>query len=147
MEQRMSIITLGADNLQELKKFYVEKFQWKIEAEATDIVFFKLNGLLLGLYGKKDLATFVGSTTEKGNGFRALTLAYMVQSKAEVEKLYNELKFRGVRIVKEPEVPPIGGYYFLLADSEGNIWEIAYNTFMALDEKGNVIAHKNIDNL
>jgi catechol 2,3-dioxygenase-like lactoylglutathione lyase family enzyme len=147
MEQRMSIITLGADNLQELKKFYVEKFQWKIEAEAKDIVFFKLNGLLLGLYGKKDLAAFVGSTTEKGSGFRAFTLAYMVQSKAEVEKLYNELKFRGVRIVKEPEVPPIGGYYFLLADSEGNIWEIAYNTFMILDEKGNVIAHKNIDTL
>jgi catechol 2,3-dioxygenase-like lactoylglutathione lyase family enzyme len=146
MEQRMSIITLGADNLQELKKFYVEKFQWKIEAEAKDIVFFKLNGLLLGLYGKKDLAAFVGSPPE-GSGFRAFTLAYMVQSKAEVEKLYNELKSRGVRIVKEPEVPPIGGYYFLFADREGNIWEIAYNTFMTLDEKGNVTAHKNIDNL
>lgn len=146
MEQRMSIITLGADNLQELKKFYVEKFRWKVEAEAKDIVFFKLNGLLLGLYGRKDLAAFAGNQTV-GSGFRSVVLAYMVESKAEVERLYSELKSRGVKIVKEPEVPPIGGYYFLIADSEGNIWEIAYNTFMTLDEKGNVTEHKNIDNL
>jgi uncharacterized glyoxalase superfamily protein PhnB len=117
-----------------------------VEAEAKDIVFFKLNGFLLGLYGRKDLAVFAGNQTVAGSGFRSVVLAYMVQSKTEVEKLYSELKSRGVRIVKEPEVPPIGGYYFLIADSENNIWEIAHNTFMVLDKKGNVTEHKNIDN-
>ena len=68
----------------------------------------------------------------------------MVDSKQKVIDLYNMMKGRGVKIMKEPQVPPIGGYYFLMADMEGNIWEVAYNLFMPLDEKGNVITHKHI---
>jgi len=71
----------------------------------------------------------------------------MVNSKSEVENLYEEFKVKGVKIVKGPEAPPFGGYYFLIADSEGNTWEIAYNTLMIFDENGNVTAHQNIDNL
>lgn len=146
MDQRISIITLGADNLEAMKKFYIEKFGWKIEAQAKDIAFFKLNGLLLGLYGRKDLAAFSGKSPE-GSGYRPLVIAYMVNSKAEVEDLYNQFKSRGIEIIKEPSTPPIGGYYFLLSDIEGNVWEVAWNPFMVLDETGNVVSHKNIDHL
>ena len=146
MEQRLSIITIGADNLQAMRAFYVEKFGWKPVAENKDILFFKLNGFLFGLYGRKDMAKFNGASPE-GSGFRPYNLAYMVDSKQKVVELYELLKSRGVKIIKEPEVPPIGGYYFLIADIEGNIWEIAYNLFMPLDENGNVITHKPIDHL
>jgi catechol 2,3-dioxygenase-like lactoylglutathione lyase family enzyme len=146
MEQRISIVTLGVDNLVAMKQFYTEKFGWKIEAQAKDIAFFKLNGLLLGLYGRKDLATFTGKSPE-GSGFRPLVIAYMVDSKAEVEELYNQFTSRGIEIVKEPSVPSIGGYYFLISDIEGNVWEIAWNPMMVLDKSGNVVAHTNIDHL
>ena len=146
MEQRLSIITLGAVDLQAMKNFYIDKFGWTPVAENTDIVFFKLNGLLFGLYGRKELAEFSGTTPE-GTGFRCFTLAYMVDSKQKVETLYQQLKDKGVKIVKEPTVPPIGGCYFMFQDIEGNIWEIAYNLFIPLDEKGNVITHTSIDNL
>jgi catechol 2,3-dioxygenase-like lactoylglutathione lyase family enzyme len=146
MEQRLSIITIGADSLQAMRNFYVEKFGWKPVAENKDIIFFKLNGFLFGLYGRKELAAFC-NTSPEGSSFRPLTLAYMVDSKQAVEELYNTVKSRGIRIVKEPEVPPIGGYYFLMADVEGNIWEVAYNLLMPLDENGNVITHKSIDHL
>jgi hypothetical protein len=52
MEQRLSIITIGCDNLQSMKKFYEEKFGWHPVAENKDILFFKLNGFLFGLYGR-----------------------------------------------------------------------------------------------
>jgi len=146
MEQRLSIITIGADDLIAMKQFYIEKFGWTIEAQAKDIVFFKLNGFLLGIYGRKDLAAFVGTSAE-GSGFRPYTLAYMLNSRSEVESMFQQFKSNGVKIIKAPEEPPFGGYYFLLADIEGNIWEIAHNTFLTFDDKGNVTSHKNIDNL
>src|ERR1700682_6767142 len=77
MEQRLSIITIGADNLQAMKAFYVEKFGWQPVAENKDILFFKLNGLLFGLFGRKDMAKFNGASSE-GSGFRPYNLAYMV---------------------------------------------------------------------
>ncbi len=143
MDQRLSIITIGVDSLQAMRNFYIEKFGWKPVAENEDIVFFKLNGFLFGLYPAKKLADFAATSPEK-TGFRPFTLAYMVDSEQKVIDLYNLMKGRGVKIMKEPQVPPIGGYYFLMADIEGNIWEVAYNLFMPLDEKGNVITHKHI---
>ena len=146
MDQRLSIITIGADSLPAMRAFYIEKFGWEPVAENKDILFFKLNGFLFGLYGRKDMAKFVGASPE-GSGFRPYNLAYMVDSKQKEVELYQLLKSRGVKIIKEPEVPAIGGYYFLIADIEGNIWEIAYNLFIPLDEKGNVITHNPIDHL
>ena len=146
MEQRLSIITLGVDNLEAMKSFYTEKFGWSIEAQAKNIAFFKLNGLLLGLYGRKDLAAFTGQWTE-GSGFRPFILSYMVASKEKVLQLYEQFLQRGIRVIKEPEQPPFGGYYFLASDIEGNVWEIALNPFMDFDDLGNVLSHQNIDNL
>jgi uncharacterized glyoxalase superfamily protein PhnB len=84
----------------------------------------------------------------KGAVFRPYNLAYMVDSKQKVEEIYAAMKSRGVRIVQEPKEPPvIGGCYFLMADIEGNIWEVAYNLLIPLDENGNVITHKPIVNL
>jgi predicted enzyme related to lactoylglutathione lyase len=146
MDQRISIVTIGADNLTAMKQFYTDKFSWTIEAQAKDIVFFKLNGLLLGLYGRNDLATFTGQSPD-GNGFRPFTMAHMVNTKSEVETIYQQFISRGVRIIKAPSAPPFGGYYFLAADIEGNVWEVAWNPLMTLDKTGNVVAHQNIDNL
>lgn len=146
MDQRLSIITLGADNLAVMKQFYVEKFGWKLEAAAKDIAFFRLNGLLLGIYGRKDMAAWIGTSPE-GNGFRPYAFAYMVGSKTEVEDIYKEFISKDIKITKEPSEPPFGGYYFLISDIEGNVWEIGYNPLMTLDKKGNVTSHKNIDNL
>src|SRR5579863_8537796 len=120
MRQRLSIITIGVDSLQAMRNFYVEKFGWKPVAENHEIVFFKLNGFLFGLYPAKKLADFANTSPEK-TGFRPFTLAYMVDSKQKVIDLYNIMKGRGVKIIKEPQVPPIGGYYFLMADMEGNV--------------------------
>jgi hypothetical protein len=146
MDQRLGIITLGANNLQTLRHFYTDIFGWKPVAENKDIVFFKLNGFLFSIFGRKELAK-TSNVSAEGHGFRSFVLAYLVDSKQEVEELYHQLKSRHVKIIQEPQTPPFGGYYFLLADAEDNLWEVACNPYIPLDEAGNVITHKSIDHL
>lgn len=47
MQQRMSVLTIGADNLSAMKNFYEQTLGWQPVVQNKDIVFFKLNGFLL----------------------------------------------------------------------------------------------------
>lgn len=90
MEQRLSVLTLAADDLFALRDFYAGTLGWKIEAANQNIVFFKLNGILLSLFGRKDLAKF-NNADPAGSGFRPFNMALMVNSRDEVESIYEEL--------------------------------------------------------
>lgn len=145
MEQRISVLTIGADNLEAMKSFYEQVLGWKAIAENKDIVFYKLNGFLLSICDRKMLAGFIGIDHE-GKGFRSVTIGYNVESKNEVLKLYEELKDK-VKILKEPAEAPFGGLFFYFTDVEGNIIEIAQNSFVMLDKDKNAISHSPIDHL
>ena len=146
MEQRISVLTIGADNLNAMKHFYGQVLGWSTVAENKDIVFYKLNGFLLNICDRKSLADFIG-VDHNGQGFRSVTIGYNVNSKAEVLKLYDQLKDK-VKILKEPTEPPFGGLFFYFADVEGNILEIAQNSFVTLDKiNNNAVDHKSIDHL
>ncbi len=146
MEQRISVLTIGADDLIRMKKFYEEKLGWKPITENKDIVFYKMNGFLFSIGKRKELAKFIGIKPE-GSGFRGVTFGYNVPTEKEVRKLYEKLKNKGVKMLTEPTEPPFGGLFFYFEDIEGNIIEIAYNTFIPLDKKNNAIDHKSIDYL
>lgn len=94
---------------------------------------------------RKMLADFIG-VDHKGEGFRGVTMGYNVDNKEEVLELYGHLKDK-VKILKEPTEPPFGGLFFYFSDIEGNIIEIAYNSYVTLDIDNNAIDHKSIDNL
>ncbi|MDL5513318.1 VOC family protein [Arenibacter sp. M-2] len=145
MEQRISVLTIGADDLNAMKNFYGDVLGWTTVAENKDRAFYKLNGFLLSICDKKMLADFIG-VDHKGQGFRSVTIGYNVNSKEEVLKLYDQLKDK-VKILKEPTEPPFGGLFFYFTDIEGNIIEIAQNSFVTLDENNHVIGHKPIDHL
>ena len=139
MEQRMNIITLGVKNLKESINLYEKKFKWKKLKNSNDfIVFFQLNGIQLALYQKDDLAADAG-VPAKGTGFKSFTLAYNARSEKEVDELIAELEKKEVAIVKKPQKVFWGGYSSYIEDPDGNLWEIAYNPFLKLDEKGNVL--------
>lgn len=146
MEQRISVLTIGADDLEAMKNFYEQKLGWKPVAENKDIVFYKMNGFLFSIGKRKSLAGFIGIPSE-GSGFRSVTLGYNVPTEQEVKDIYARLKSQGVKILKEPAVPPFGGLFFYFEDLEGNIMEIACNTFIPLDEHHNAVDHKSIDHL
>ncbi|MGY0036613.1 VOC family protein [Pedobacter sp. NJ-S-72] len=146
MEQRISVLTLGANDLQAMKKFYEENLGWKPVVENKDIVFYQMNGFLFSIGKRKDLADFIGVPTE-GRGFRAVTIGYNVPTAQEVTVIYEKLKAKGVKILKAPTIPPFGGLFFYFEDIEGNIIEVAYSTFIPLDVHHNAVGHKSIDHL
>lgn len=138
MEQRLTIVGLGVNDLKEATTFYEKKFGWeKMDSSNEYISFFKLNGILLSLYPREKLAEDAGVRPD-GTGFKAFSLAYNTRSKKEVDDLIALLEFRGVEIVKRPETVSWGGYSSYIADPDRNLWEIAFNPYLPLDKDGNV---------
>ena len=138
MEQRLTIITLGVSDLKKATEFYASKFGWKKSGSSNEnITFFPLNGVLLALYGNNELAEDA-TVNPEGNGFKGFTLAYNARSEKEVDQTIAELRAKGVEIIKEPQKVNWGGYSSYVSDMDGNLWEIAFNPFLGLDEKGNI---------
>jgi predicted lactoylglutathione lyase len=136
MEQRLTIITLGVSDLKKSTEFYESKFGWKkSESSSEYISFFTLNGIQLALYGRNELAEDA-TINSNGDGFKGFTLAYNTKSEKEVDQTIKELREKGVKIIKEPQKVNWGGYSSYVSDLDGNLWEIAFNPFLGLDEKG-----------
>lgn len=139
MEQRLTIVGLGVNDLEVSSTFYEEKFGWKKMGSSNEnITFFQLNGILLSLYPREKLAEDA-TVNPNGEGFKGFSLAYNTRSEAEVDELITTLKGKGVKIVKQPEKVFWGGYSSYIADPDDNLWEIAFNPFLPLDENGNAI--------
>lgn len=138
MEQRLTLITLGVSDLETSTRFYEENFGWqKAESSSEDITFFQLNGIMLSLFERGELAKDIGVEAE-GEGFSGFTLSYNTRNEEEVDKIVEELRSRGAEVVKEPQKVFWGGYSSYIADPDGHLWEIAFNPYMELDEKGDV---------
>lgn len=63
----------------------------------------------------------------EGSGFPGFTLAHNLGSIAAVDALFAELRAANVKVVKEPQRAFWGGYCGYFADSEGFLWEVAWN--------------------
>lgn len=141
MEQRLTYVTLGVQNLEAAENFYVNQLGWtKADNSNEDIIFIQLNGIVLSLFPVEELAkdATVGNTAQH-QGFKGFTLAHNVRSEAAVDQLFQDFITKGITIIKHPEKVFWGGYSGYIADPDGYLWEIAYNPFLSLDEKGNAI--------
>lgn len=139
MEPRLTLITLGVTDVTVSAQFYEQNFNWqRLSTSNEAIVFFKLNGIQLALFSRLELAADAGISAE-GSGFRSFSLAHNLRSEQAVDDLIRELENKGVTIVKRPQKVFWGGYSSYISDPDGYLWEIAYNPFLPLDERGNVI--------
>jgi len=133
MEQRLSFITLGVEDLIRSADFYETKFGWKrSEMSSEGIIFFQLSGLLLSLYKRNSLAEDA-TIDASGSGFKGITLSYLTRSEKEVDDVIDFLRLNEVTIVKEPQHVFWGGYSSYIADPDGHLWEIAFNPYAIPD--------------
>ncbi len=139
MEQRLSLITLGVENINISKDFYIKKLGWKATEQSNEnIVFIKLNGLLLSLYQKEKLAEDA-KVNFQNKGFQSFTLAYCTRTKQEVDSLFESFNKLDVEIIKEPENAFWGGYSGYICDPDKYLWEIAFNPYLQFDAKGDIV--------
>src|SRR5687767_2047017 len=107
MDQRLSLITLGVDDLAGARSFY-EGLGWHTNAApADDVVFFQVGAMVVALWGRAKLAADSG--VEDPGGWGGVTLAYNTRSPAEVDEVIETARRAGGRIVREPAETFWGG--------------------------------------
>lgn len=139
MKQRVTLITLGVDNLQKSMEFY-RGLGWETqgivgtEYENGAVVFFDMQkGLALDLYERKNLAKDAEILVDSKSSSE-FSLAYNVNSKEEVDDVMKEAEKAGAVITKKPQKAFWGGYHGYFQDPDGHLWEIAYNPEMKVEE-------------
>ncbi|UBM59047.1 VOC family protein [Marinilongibacter aquaticus] len=139
MKCKVNIVTLAVQNLEKARAFYENALAWKVsEASQGDIVFFNLEGIVFALYPREELAKDVGISAE-GTGFSGVTLALNTQSESEVDQVLDTVKAFGAEVIKPAQKVFWGGYSGYFRDLDGHLFEVAYNPFVAFDEKHNLI--------
>lgn len=134
MEQRVSLITLGARDMAGLAAFY-EALGWARVDSPDGVIAFDLIGQTLGLYPLEALAEDIGVPVEElGRG--AMTLAHNLRNKADVAPLLARAEAAGARVLKPASDVFWGGHHGYFADPEGHIWEVAWNPFSPLGRDG-----------
>ncbi|HHS89655.1 MAG TPA: VOC family protein [Rhodobacteraceae bacterium] len=132
--QRVTLITLGVDDLDRSARFYAD-MGWASAKRSEGIVFYQLNGLVLGLFGRAALADDQGRPeAELGTG--AITLAQNFFTNEEVDAAYALAMKAGATPLKAPEKVFWGGYSGYYADPDGHVWEVAMNPFSPPNEDG-----------
>lgn len=129
MEPRISLITLGVDDLDRSIRFYRDGLGLPMRDGPEGIAFFETSGTWLSVYTRDKLAEDA-LTDPAGSGFRGFTLAHNVRTEAEVDQVLEEAVAAGATLVKEAQKVFWGGYSGYFRDPDDFLWEVAYNPHM-----------------
>lgn len=127
MEPKITLVTLGVEDIEESIRFYRDGLGFPIQEREndSDVAFFELEGTWLSLYPREKLAEDATVSNDE-TGFSGVTLAHNVATKDAVESTLEEAQAAGGRIVKPAQDVFWGGYSGYFADPDGHLWEVAY---------------------
>lgn len=134
MQQQISVITLGIEDLERSKRFYAEGFGWKPVFENEEIAFYQMNGFVLGTWLREKLEKDMNRGGLQRPG--AFALAHNATSAEEVKAVITRLEEAGGRVLRQADVPPHGGFRGYVADPDDNVWEVAWNPAWSIDDRG-----------
>lgn len=133
MKPRVTMITLGVDDLEASLRFYRDGLGLATEGivgkefEHGAVAFIQLqSGVRLALWPRASISHDTGipigprSATE-------FTLGHNVGSKAEVDEAMSRAHAAGAAIVKAPHDTFWGGYSGYFQDPDGHLWEVVWN--------------------
>jgi uncharacterized glyoxalase superfamily protein PhnB len=136
VKPRVTLITLGVDDLERAVAFYRDGLGFASEGivgkefEHGAVAFFQLQaGLKLALWPRASIAHDSGLP----QGPRSATefmLAHNVALREEVDAVMAVAAKAGARIVKRAQDAFWGGYTGIFADPDGHLWEVAWNPQM-----------------
>lgn len=133
MKPRLTVITIGVDDLEQSLRFYRDGLGLSTEGivgkqfENGAVVFIDLQaGLRLALWPRKSIAHDSGLTLGNRSATE-FTLGHNVSSKSEVAAVMKQAKNAGAVIVKPADDTFWGGYAGYFQDPDGHLWEVAWN--------------------
>ena len=133
MKPRISLITLGVDDLDKSVSFYRDGLGLETKGvvgtqfEHGAVAFFDLEaGLKLALWPRKSLAHDAGLQTGQPSATE-FSIAHNVASKDEVDAVMEQARKSGATIVKPALDTFWGGYAGYFQDPDGHLWEVAWN--------------------
>jgi catechol 2,3-dioxygenase-like lactoylglutathione lyase family enzyme len=133
MKPRITLITLGVDDLELSLAFYRDGLGLKTEGiigtqyEHGAVVFFDLQGgCKLALWPRKSIAHDTGLLASAPSP-TDFTIAHNVSSKEEVDAVMDEARRAGAVIVKAAHTTFYGGYAGYFQDPDRHVWEVAWN--------------------
>lgn len=133
MKPRITLITLGVDDLERAVRFYRDGLGLETpgivgkEFDHGAVAFFQLDGgLRLALWERKNIAHDTGLplTSPSATDF---TVAHNVGSQAAVDAVLEQARQAGARIIKAAATVFWGGYSGYFQDPDGHIWEVTWN--------------------
>jgi catechol 2,3-dioxygenase-like lactoylglutathione lyase family enzyme len=133
MKPRISVLTIGVDDLERSLRFYRDGLGFPspgiigTEFEHGAVAFFDLqNGLKLAAWKRDDLSHDCGlpkmprSPTE-------FSIGHNVGSEREVDAVMELAAKAGARVVKKAQKTFFGGYAGYFQDPDGHLWEVVFN--------------------
>ena len=140
MKPRITLITLGVEDLEQSLRFYRDGLGFPTEGivgtefEHGAVAFFDLQpGLMLALWPRDDIAhdANLAKTAISPTEF---TIGHNVGSQEEVDAVMAQAKRAGAKIIKPAGKTFWGGYAGYFQDPDGHLWEIAWNPRMEITD-------------
>jgi catechol 2,3-dioxygenase-like lactoylglutathione lyase family enzyme len=136
MKPRITLLTLGVDDLERAVAFYRDglglptKGIVGTEFEHGAVAFFELqSGLQLALWPRASIAHDTGLKATARSPTE-LTIGHNVRSPEEVDAVMEQAKRAGATIVKPAAKTFWGGYAGYFQDPDAHLWEVAWNPAM-----------------
>lgn len=133
MKPRITVITLGVDDLERSLRFYRDGLGLATEGiigkefEHGAVAFFDLQpGLKLAVWPRESLAKDSGLPPGPASA-TTFSLGHNVASRDEVDAVMAQAAVAGAVIVKAAQETFWGGYAGYFQDPDGHVWEVVWN--------------------
>jgi catechol 2,3-dioxygenase-like lactoylglutathione lyase family enzyme len=133
MQPRITVITLGVDDLERSLSFYRDGMGLATEGiigtefEHGAVAFFDLQpGLKLAIWRRDDIA-YDSTVPKRPPSPTEFTLGHNVNSKELVDAVMEQATRAGARVVKPAQATFWGGYAAYFLDPDEHLWEVLWN--------------------
>ncbi len=140
MRPRITVITVGVDDLERALQFYRDGLGLPThgiigtEFEHGAVAFFDLQaGAKLAIWPRESISHDSGIPASPPSPTE-FTLGHNVSSKEEVDAVMEQARNAGARIVRQAHDTFWGGYAGYFQDPDGHLWEIVWNPQLQIEE-------------
>lgn len=133
MKARVTVITLGVENLERSVSFYRDGLGLSTqgivgrEFEHGAVAFFDLQaGLKLAVWPRESISHDCGLPLDRPSA-TDFTLGHNVSSRAEVDAVMEQAEAAGAAVVRAAHETFWGGYAGYFQDPDRHLWEVVWN--------------------